>query len=99
MRVWGMQLQWASSGRATALGVVYAIGLVGLLYWVDFLGFPVGLTVKVLLSVSVLWAYGTSIVGIRVSMGGARGCFTWWAWWCLILPRSYCYKRWAPARR
>ncbi|QMI49930.1 hypothetical protein [Burkholderia sp. MBR-1] len=71
--IFGVELHRPTSGRATALAVLYAAGLVFLLYWTQFWGFEVNLAAKVLLSVSVLWAYVTSLFGVRVADG-------WRAW-------------------
>lgn len=77
MKFFDIQLTRPTSGRATALGAVCALFLVGLLYWTQAWGFEVGLTAKVLLSVSMLWVYVTTIVGIRVTDG--------WRQWVLYL--------------
>jgi hypothetical protein len=77
IRFFGVELRRPTSGRATALAAVCAVVLVGLLYWTELWGFQVDLTVKVLLSVSVLWVYVTSIFGLRVTDG--------WRAWALYL--------------
>jgi len=69
MKFFEIQLTRPTSGRATALGAVCALALVGLLYWTQAWGVEVGLRVKVLLSVSMLWVYVTAIFGIRVTEG------------------------------
>ncbi|KVV25112.1 hypothetical protein WK78_03220 [Burkholderia cepacia] len=43
--------------------------MIFLLYWTKFWGFEVNISAKVLLSVSVLWAYVTSLFGIQVKDG------------------------------
>ncbi|WP_060263787.1 hypothetical protein [Burkholderia ubonensis] len=76
-KIFGVPLQRPTSGRATALAVVYAVCLIGLLYWTQWWGFEVNLTAKVLLSVSVLWGFLTSIFGVRVTDG--------WRSWVIYL--------------
>ncbi|KVN48743.1 hypothetical protein WT12_08330 [Burkholderia territorii] len=68
-KFFGVELHRPTSGRATALAVLYATGLIFLLYWTQFWGFEVNLAAKVLLSVSVSWAYVTSLFGVRVTDG------------------------------
>jgi hypothetical protein len=68
-KFFGVQITRPTSGRATALGAICAAALVALLYWTELWGFRVDLTVKVLLSVSVLWVYVTAIFGVRVTDG------------------------------
>ncbi|ODN25468.1 hypothetical protein DI458_35480 [Burkholderia contaminans] len=76
-KIFGVELNRPTSGRATALAVIYAVGLIGLLYWTRYWGFDVNLPAKVFLSVSVLWAYVTSLVGVRVTDG--------WRSWAIYL--------------
>ncbi|MBN3815870.1 hypothetical protein G3N57_04275 [Paraburkholderia sp. Se-20369] len=77
MEIFGIQLSRPKSGRATALGVACALALVALLYWTQWWGFQVDLTVKVLLSVSIVWVYLTSIFGVHVTDG--------WRQWVVYL--------------
>lgn len=65
----GVEVLRPTSTRATYLGALSAIALIALLYWAQAWGFDVDLTVKVLLSVSVVWAYVTTLFGIRVTKG------------------------------
>ncbi|NGO98009.1 hypothetical protein BJL96_27495 [Burkholderia cenocepacia] len=51
--------------------------MIGLLYWTQWWGFEVNLSVKILLSVSVSWAYLTSLLGVRVTDG--------WRSWVIYL--------------
>lgn len=76
-RIFGVELHRPTSGRATVLAVVYAAGLIALLYWTQFWGFEVNLAAKVFLSVSMLWAYVTSLFGVRVTDG--------WRSWAIYL--------------